>query len=340
MQIVKKMKQFFLNQSDMYRFYEKEYHKNKSINKEVKNNTKQLKKLEKDFINYKNYNENIINSYHRLLNNLFIYNKVEPKRLVQLSHELTMQLLDFVNNVCEKHDLQWWMFAGTLLGAFRHEGFIPWDDDCDINMIREDYESFFKIFPLEIEKYNLSDCIEINATTMTPTGYYLPFLKVNYWFDQEADELLTFLDIFPVDYLEDEIPDYVSKHKNEHQVIIKKLLDGQDRDTVINESSKKLHITQNKTNLLTNGVEDPGFETINKYDDIFPLTSLKFENRVYPCPNKPDLYIEKLYGKNFRQIPKISRDHGHYEYISKQEDIYTKLEDAIAKLQKVNDDFK
>lgn len=334
------MKQFFLNKSDMYRFYENEYNKNKSIKKDVENNKKQIKKLKKDFIEYKNYNDSIINSNHRLLNNLFVYYSVEPKRLVQLSHELTMQLLDFVNNVCKKNDLQWWMFAGTLLGSFRHEGYIPWDDDCDINMMREDYEAFFKIFPKEIEKNNLSDCVEINSTTITPTGYYLPFLKVNYWFDQEADELLTFLDIFPVDFLEDEIPNYKSEHKKEHQEIIKKLLDGENRETVIEESSKKLHITKNRTNLLTNGVEDPGFQTINDYDDIFPLINLKFENREYPSPNKPELYLEKLYGENFRQIPKISRDHGHYEYISKHENIYSKLEDGIAKLQNVNDSFK
>jgi lipopolysaccharide cholinephosphotransferase len=55
-----------------------------------------------------------------------------------------MILKDFMA-LCEKHQLTWFSFAGTAIGAIRHKGFIPWDDDIDVCLPREDYEKFLKL---------------------------------------------------------------------------------------------------------------------------------------------------------------------------------------------------
>ena len=63
----------------------------------------------------------------------------------------------------QKYELKYWLDYGTLLGAIRHGGFIPWDDDIDIGMLREDYYKLVDVFPKEIEKIDgLSDKIIIS----------------------------------------------------------------------------------------------------------------------------------------------------------------------------------
>lgn len=71
-------------------------------------------------------------------------------RNVQL---LYIELLRFVDNVCKKHNIDYWLEGGTLIGAVRHGGFIPWDDDIDLSIMRKDYEKLIKILPEEISKY-------------------------------------------------------------------------------------------------------------------------------------------------------------------------------------------
>ena len=68
----------------------------------------------------------------------------EGSALRRVQKEL-VRMLKVVAGICEEHGLQWWLSSGTLLGAARHKGFIPWDDDLDIVMMREDYLKLEKI---------------------------------------------------------------------------------------------------------------------------------------------------------------------------------------------------
>lgn len=67
------------------------------------------------------------------------------------------ELLDVFDAVCRKHDIKYMLFAGTALGAVRHKGFIPWDDDLDVVMLRPEYERFMALAQgeLDFEKYFL-----------------------------------------------------------------------------------------------------------------------------------------------------------------------------------------
>lgn len=85
--------------------------------------------------------------------------------------EVQLEILDNVDGFCRRQGIKYWIDGGTLLGAVRHKGYIPWDDDIDLGMLRQDYDKFMRTFNNENSVYKFI-CIE-----NTP-GFYCPFGKV------------------------------------------------------------------------------------------------------------------------------------------------------------------
>ncbi|KTC97850.1 LicD family protein [Legionella erythra] len=77
-----------------------------------------------------------------------------------------LDMLKIVDAICQQHELDYWLEGGTLLGAVRHQGFIPWDDDMDISMTRQSYEKFLRIAPSLLPKHVWLQTAE------TDKGYY------------------------------------------------------------------------------------------------------------------------------------------------------------------------
>ncbi len=92
-------------------------------------------------------------------------------RLKPVQRLLLTYLLE-VDRICRKHNIKYFLAGGTLLGAIRHKGFIPWDDDADIMMLREDYEKFLKIAPAELPKTMTLQ------TDKTDKESHYPFAKI------------------------------------------------------------------------------------------------------------------------------------------------------------------
>ena len=87
-------------------------------------------------------------------------------------HNCQLIIAREIKRLCDKHNIKYFIIAGTLLGAIRHGGFIPWDDDMDIGMLREDYEKFLKVAKTELgEEFFLQ-------TPETDKNYGLPFAKI------------------------------------------------------------------------------------------------------------------------------------------------------------------
>ena len=71
--------------------------------------------------------------------------------IMQMHRGVLLELLHEFDRVCKKHNILYVVFCGTAIGAVRHNGFIPWDDDLDVSMLRCDYEKFLKIAPKELK---------------------------------------------------------------------------------------------------------------------------------------------------------------------------------------------
>ena len=129
------------------------------------------------------------------------HNTLSDKRLLELQG-IELNIVLEIDKVCKKHNLTYFLAEGSLLGALRHQGFIPWDDDMDISMPREDYNKF-----LEIAQTELPDFLHLCCTHTIP-GYHLPFSKVvstvDHGFVNRQDAVLgayngVYVDVFPID---------------------------------------------------------------------------------------------------------------------------------------------
>ena len=131
------------------------------------------------------------------------YNKEDNSKLRQLQlYELN--LVKTFAGICEKHNLRYYLIGGTMLGAVRHQGFIPWDDDVDIGMPRKDYKKFLEVASVEIPGY-----MEVLNYKTTPD--YLRYFsrlvdrRVKIYNDSNTETLIenAWIDIFPMDGLPD-----------------------------------------------------------------------------------------------------------------------------------------
>lgn len=128
--------------------------------------------------------------------------RYEPDVLDKL-HRVQLQILaDFIK-VCDKYDLQYFVVYGTAIGAVRHHGFIPWDDDIDVAMLREDYDKFCRVFQKELGKdYNLLTPEIDGRYACTVTHIQKKGTKFISESSQDLKcEQCIFMDIFPLDYV-------------------------------------------------------------------------------------------------------------------------------------------
>lgn len=218
----------------------------------------------------------------------------EDLRLLQLCDT---QLLIIIDKLCKKHNLKYWLDYGTLLGAYRHKGFIPWDDDTDISMLRSDYDQITEIINSDLSSYGITAAL---ADGRIGVGY-------------RHNETGIWVDIFPVEdiYTPDSY-EIVSKelidiYNNYKKRIIEKNLDFSHKDLL--SSIRENLCNQEETDYNNHYLfYTPRFfeETpyIYNYSEIYPLSSICFEDYMFAAPLQIRDYLEYVYSKSFMSFPK------------------------------------
>jgi len=223
-----------------------------------------------------------------------------------------LDILKVVDGICQKHGLKYWLTCATLLGAIRHGGFVPWDDDLDIAMMRDDYLKLMEILPKE-----LPDNLELQNDVTEP-GYVYLYAKVrdknslivetcdvNKRFKQQG----LFIDIFPME------ASIFALCK-----ISAPLFNRMCFNVALNRGTDCALYKFNRT-LLTK-VLFPAFRLISKLgskdkihhtfgvnflqektsDMIFPLGKVEFEGVELSAPGNPDAYLTRHFG-NYMKLP-------------------------------------
>ena len=133
------------------------------------------------------------------------------------AQELMTTILKDIDSIWRKNNINYWIESGTLLGAVRHKGFIPWDDDIDIGMLREDYNKFLEIANKELK----DDVILCNFKNEKNVQYQ--WSKVKHKYSEIIEDGNTseksglFVDIFPYDFYSREGNDFASKLKKRYK---------------------------------------------------------------------------------------------------------------------------
>lgn len=317
------------------------FNKGKNSDDELHNEIRKLNKEIKKLKEAQESSNEILNSNYELFNTILIDYELQPKGILKSMHTLCQEILDFASNVCDKYGLNWWITYGTLLGAYRHGGYIPWDDDIDMGMLRKDYDRFNKILNEEIKSNNLEDYLTFTVNQLYKKHYVLPFAKLDCI--TKDNHILAGIDIFPFDFVDHTDIDYDDfvEYRN---VLFKRLALEEDYSTVMNAFFEKFDMSYDDGKYI---IQDPTFIRYNtgmpiayiEKDRFLPFSKIEFNGKLYNCPKDTYHFLQSEYG-DFMKIPKVLREqHHNVDRLRDIENIQNEYEIFIGKLKECNDSF-
>ncbi len=243
-----------------------------------------------------------------------------------------LYILECFDHICKKHGLRYWLDGGTLLGAVRHGGVIPWDDDIDVGMPAVDLKKFVEIAPRE-----LPDEIFLQTCQSDP-GYRFDFPKLrdrNSFFVEFRDDFTlsyqkgVYIDIFafiPAPSLPRKMVKFFTKGISSSRSILKQkyYLTFRTMAAVVYFSIKYCFLRIGwellscffyRGEYMSNLLHNNGYGIMHRTDSIFPLSEISYEGRFFSCPANPDAYLKDLYG-DYMKLPPEEKRVVHAVYIN------------------------
>ena len=225
------------------------------------------------------------------------YKEYDDETLKKLQNLELMVLKDFIK-ICDENDIKYYIYGGSLLGAIRHKGFIPWDDDVDVIMFNEDYEKFKKIFLANHdEKYEF---LNYEASE----DYFFSFSKImlkgtkfeEWWSDQVDFTVGINIDIFILyDVPDNNLKRFIHTKicRFLERVLTLSSIKLENYPFFVQTISNTTHSILNLLNITPHKIFKHHFKLLNKYDNTKRVCDI--------CAlNHPQIYLKNDYGDGIK----------------------------------------
>ena len=250
--------------------------------------------------------------------------KINGQQLKQIQ----LGILDIVHAFCIENNIHYWLDCGTLLGAIRHKGYIPWDDDIDIGMLRDDYDKFMTSFNGYTARYQFL-CPEQNKDYAYGAGKVIDTTTILYEPDRNGKKLRVNIDIFVYDNAPDD--DKLVKRMFDFRDFYRKcnIAHTQDHDIIgglgrkigfqflrfvtmpfpknyfallMTKNSKKY--TNQETKRIGNFLSYS--RNVCEKEAFASFVEVEFEGKQYMAPIGYDKWLRSFY-KNYMELPPVEK---------------------------------
>lgn len=247
--------------------------------------------------------------------------------------ELQVELLNSVSEFCEKNNLEYFLAYGTLIGAVRHKGFIPWDDDIDLIMKREDYEVFIRTFNEHHRDHKVYTC-------KNTQWYPFPYAKISHELtvlkeenDNMTGEIGVNIDLFPLDYIPED-KKILKKIKLQYNILMLKsikingersflkntilrvskvLFKGRSANGIAREIDRIASSTYDRSGNMGNIVFTEK-DTDHASAEAFATSVMgEFEGSMYHIPKGYDEWLTNFYG-DYMALPPVESRVTHHHF--------------------------
>lgn len=256
-------------------------------------------------------------------------------------HEYTLEILLVIDRFCRDNGITYYLGEGTLLGAVRHGGFIPWDDDADILMPRADYERFLQLAKDGLPEGYALDCMDTNPHHWTVLSQVEMSRKVEFSRDRHKGIALhtgPFVDVFPLDH----VPADVKKRHRTFRILrrtmwIKSGLHTREKYKTLRRRIKyyyplkiygmfrrSLRSLYDQIQGIMTATNDPSLGYLCVFGSLYPVERevfkkeyfgkpgyMEFEGHMLPVPCEALKVIKQIYG-DYMQYPPLKKRKGRH----------------------------